>query len=107
VFTTTPTAAWGLLFTAMSSFLFEGCHLSSRTYVNGLVITDIQAPMSNIASMVFPLTHTYTLISVYCEVFFHSFVILIWFLLKPKAVSKAALYLEYSNSYPYVISAFY
>ncbi len=52
---TTPTAAWGLPSTAISSFLVDGFHLKPKATANGLVTTDMHAPMSKIARIVLPL----------------------------------------------------
>jgi len=52
---TTPTAAWDLSSTAITSFLIDGYHFNSKATARDLVITDIYAPVSNIAKMAFSL----------------------------------------------------
>ncbi len=47
----TPTAAWGLPSTAITSFLVDGFHFRPKATASDLVITDIHTLVSNIAKM--------------------------------------------------------
>src|SRR6266545_8299190 len=55
ILSTTPTAACDLLSMAITSVLVNGFHLSPKATARGLVTTDIQALMSKIARIAFPL----------------------------------------------------
>src|SRR6266498_2404327 len=55
ILSTTPTAACDLPSTTIISVLVDGFHLRSNATARGLVTTDIQAPVSNIARIALPL----------------------------------------------------
>ncbi len=55
ILSTTPTAACGLPSTAITSALVNSFHLNPKATARGLVTTDIQAPVSKIARIAFPL----------------------------------------------------
>ncbi len=83
-------SAWDFLSTAIISFLIDGFHLRPSATARDLVITNMQVPVFRITKMAFSLILIYILISVYCEGFSYSFIILIWSLKKFKTISKAA-----------------